>query len=75
MCTKDSQTLDIWPGMVESQIVALEADRKVVGSGIVIVTNQMIPVTQEFMGMDVEPDFRGNDIVQMLEVYKMSSPL
>ena len=56
--------------MVESQIVALEADRKVVGSGIVIVTNQMIPVTQEFT-----PDFRGNNIIQMLEVYKMLSPL
>ena len=62
--------------MVESQIVVLETDCKVVGSGIVIVANRTIPVAQELMDMDVEPDLdlRGSNIVWMEEVYKMSSP-
>ena len=59
--------------MVENQIVALEANRKVVGSGIMIVTDRTVPVAQEFIGMDVEPDPRvGSNIVSMEEVYKMS---
>ena len=61
--------------MVESEIVILEADRKMVESGIMIVTNGTIPVAQEFTSMDVEPDLRGSNIVWTAEVYKMSSPL
>ena len=61
--------------MVESQIVALEANCIVVRSRIVIVTNRTIPVAQEFTGMDVEHDRRGSHIVPMKEIYKVSSPL
>ena len=71
MYTKDLQTL----GMVENQIVAPETDRKVMGSGIMIVTKPTIPVAQEFTGMVVEPDLTKSDIVWMAEVYKMSRPL
>ena len=46
-----------------------------VGSRIMIVTNRTIPVAQEFTGMGVEPDPRGNNIIRLEDVYKMSSPL